>query len=440
MNIHTTFLGEKRVELDPPVRGDAITAERYISPDFMKLEFERLWSRIWHIGAMERDIEEPGDFAKHDFGKESVVMVRQTDGSVKAFYNACRHRGNRLVATELGGGEAIRCSYHGWKYGLDGVLQSAQDADDVVGGNPCGKAKLVELACESWGGFIWFSLDPKAKPLKDWLAPLPQELANYGIEGWTRVMYLTAEVHCNWKIVRDNFNESYHLPTLHPELATFINDDHEDTIFEMYASGHNRMVMKGGEATGRNPSLFKGEVPAPLDDIIRAWDLEPNDFKGRGRDIREAMIRAKRTLGPKRGFTHYDRMTDSELVDYYHYTLFPNVTLTMSADGFQMLRTEPHPTDPEKCIFDHWFIMPPVEGMKEVMTPIGALPFKWAERQRLKHGDGTLGAVADQDLSIVESQQLGLNSKGYVGALLTGQEKRIQRFHELLNDHLSGNL
>jgi phenylpropionate dioxygenase-like ring-hydroxylating dioxygenase large terminal subunit len=439
MNVHTTFLGEKRVELDPPVRGDPITAERYVSADYMKREFERLWPKVWHIGAMEGELEEPGDFARHDFGKESVFMIRQRNGSVKAFYNSCRHRGNRLVVTELGGGDGVRCSYHGWKYGLDGVLMSAQDADDVVGGDPCGKLKLVEVPCASWGGFIWFSFAPE-KPLLDWLAPLPAEMANYGMETWTRVMYLTAEVHCNWKIVRDNFNESYHLPTLHPELATFINDDFEDTIFEMYPSGHNRMVMKGGEATGRAPSLFEVEVPAPLDDIIRAWGLDPAAYKGRGRDIRTAMIEAKRKLGPQRGFRHYARMTDSELVDYYHYTLFPNTTLTMSADGFQMLRTEPHPTDPEKCVFDHWFIAPPVEGVTDVMTPIGALPFKWSERRRLKHGDGTLGAVADQDLSIVESQQLGLNSKGFAGCTLTGQEKRIQRFHELLDDTLNGKL
>jgi len=438
MNVQTTFLGRKRVELDPPVRGDEITAERYISPVWMEREFERLWPKIWHIGAMEGDIPDAGDFARHDFGKESVIMVRQSDGGVKAFYNSCRHRGNRLVATEVGGGDAIRCSYHGWTYGLDGVLIKAQDADDVVGGNPCGKARLIEIPCATWGGFVWFSFDPQAKPLLEWLSPLPEEMANYGMENWVRVVYLTAEVHCNWKIIRDNFNESYHLPTLHPELAPFINDDFKDTIFEMYASGHNRMVMKGHESTGRNPEFYRGPAPNVLGEIMKGWDLDPADFKGRGREIREAVVKAKRRLGKERGMKHYDRMTDSELVDYYHYTLFPNVTLTMSAEGFQMLRTEPHPTDPEKCVFDHWYIVPPVDLMSEVDTPVGPMPLEWAARRRLKHGEGTLGAVADQDLSIVESQQLGLNSKGYVGCALTGQEKRIQRFHEILNDYING--
>lgn len=430
----TTFLGPKRVEFDPEVRGDPITAERYFSRAWMKAERDALWSKIWHIGGMVAELEEPGDWIRHDIGKESVLMVRQADGSIRAFYNACRHRGNRLGLTESGGGEHITCSYHGWRFAPDGLLVAAQDAKDIVGGNPCGRARLVELHCETWGGFIWFTMDPNARPLREWLAPVAEELENYGMEKWTRVLFLTAEVKCNWKIVRDNFNESYHLPTLHPELATFINDDYEDTIFEMFPSGHNRMVMKGHEPTGRVPSYFAGSVPAPLDDIVRGWGIDPAAYEGRGRELRQACVAAKRRLGAERGYSHYAAMTDSELVDYYHYTLFPNVSLTMSAEGFQMLRTEPHPDDPERCIFDHWYIMPPVDGMTEVDTPIGRLPFRLAERIRFQHGEGSLGFVADQDLSVAESQQLGLHSKGYQGAILTNQEKRIQRFHELLND------
>jgi phenylpropionate dioxygenase-like ring-hydroxylating dioxygenase large terminal subunit len=431
-----TFLGPKRVAFDPPVRGDPITPERYFSPTWAKAEWDRLWTRTWHLGCTEAELEEPGDWARHDLGHESVLLVRQVDGAVKAFYNSCRHRGNRLGLTELGGGPAITCSYHGWRYAPDGALVHAQDADDVSGGNPCGRVRLVEVPCGMWGGFVWFSMDPGAPPLLEWLAPVPGDLARYGMERWARVMYLTAEVKCNWKIVRDNFNESYHLPTLHPELRPFINDDYTDTIFEMFPGGHNRMVMKGSEPTGRDPRLASGPVPAPLDAMAAAWGVDPAGLTAP--QVRAAVIAAKRRLGPERGYPHYAALTDSELVDYYHYTLFPNVSFTMSADGFQMLRTEPHRIDPERCIFDHWFIMPPVAGKTEVDTPIGRLPFAPAERVRFRHGEGSLGAVADQDLSVAESQQLGLHSRGYTGSLLTGQEKRIQRFHELLNDVVGG--
>ncbi|MGK2287130.1 aromatic ring-hydroxylating oxygenase subunit alpha [Pedomonas sp. V897] len=423
-------------DLRTTLRGDPITRERYWSREFMQREWDRLWTRIWHIGGMMRDLEETGDYVMHTLGRESIIMVRQEDGSVKAFYNACLHRGNRLVQAEVGGAPTLTCSYHGWRWAPDGTLLSAQDPEDFAGGNPCGKLKLVEIPCAVWGGFVWFNMDPNCVSLQDYLGPVADLLAPYGMEDMVRVMYLTAEVDCNWKIIRDNFNESYHLPTLHPELATFINDDYTDTVFELLPNGHARMLMKGMEPSARSPDADK--ILPPLDDMMRQWDLDPKDFEGRTKEIRRAVQLQKRKLGPARGYRHYEKLSDDQLTDYHHYTLFPNLTFTMSADGYQVLRTEPHPTDPEKCIFDHWFLMHPVEGVTEVDVPIGRVPFVQAERVRFKHGDATLGFVADQDLSVAETQQQGLHSRGYTGGVLTGQEGRIQRFHELLDDWLEG--
>src|ERR1700710_2779380 len=91
-------------EFDQPVRGDTITAERYISRDWMDRENRYLWPKVWHLGGMLAELEEEGDLIRHNFGKESVIMVRQADDSIKAFYNSCPHRGNRLVLGDVGGG------------------------------------------------------------------------------------------------------------------------------------------------------------------------------------------------------------------------------------------------------------------------------------------------------------------------------------------------
>jgi phenylpropionate dioxygenase-like ring-hydroxylating dioxygenase large terminal subunit len=168
-----TFMGRRQEEYDPPVRGDRITGERYFSREWMQMEADKLWPKVWHVGGLMADLQEPGDWVAHNFLRESVVMIRQDDGSVRAFFNACLHRGNRLVWSDIGAGDVITCSYHGWQWGKDGVLVHAQDAEDFAGGNPCGKAKLVEIACDSWGGFVWFNMDRDAQPLRDWLAPLP---------------------------------------------------------------------------------------------------------------------------------------------------------------------------------------------------------------------------------------------------------------------------
>jgi phenylpropionate dioxygenase-like ring-hydroxylating dioxygenase large terminal subunit len=425
---------------DLPVRGDVITADRYIGHDWMELENKNLWPRVWHLGGLTAELEEEGDFVRHNLGKESVIMVRQDDGSIRAFYNTCPHRGNRLVLGDVGGAPRITCGYHGWQFTPDGVLANVQDPDDFPGGNPCGKVTLSEIRCETWGPFVFYCMDPEAKPLLDWLAPLPERLKGYGLDNWVRVMHLSADANFNWKIIRDNFNESYHLPTIHPELSTFINDGLPDTLFEMYPSGHNAMWMKGHQATTRADHV-SGDVPAPLDEIARAWGLDPAAYKGRTADIRADIIKAKRSMGPERGYTNYKDMSDQQLVDYFHCTLFPNLTITMSPELCQILRTEPHPTDPEKCVFQHWALVPPVPGMKEVETPIGMLPLRHAEHRHSVYGDGiSVGYVADQDLSIGTSQQQGLNSRGFKGCMLTYQEKRVQRFHELLDDYVHGRI
>ncbi|WP_068071640.1 aromatic ring-hydroxylating oxygenase subunit alpha [Novosphingobium lentum] len=423
---------------DPPVRGDTITPDRYISKDWMALENAHLWPKVWHLGGVLAELEEEGDFIRHNFGKESVIMVRQADDTVRAFYNTCPHRGNRLVLGDVGGADRITCGYHGWQFTPDGVLAHVQDADDFAGGNPCGKVTLSELRCDTWGPFVFWCMDDDVPPLRDWLAPFPERLAGYGLDNWVRVLNMSADCDFNWKIIRDNFNESYHLPTIHPELSTFINDGLPDTLFEMYDSGHNAMWMKGHQATTRVDHI-SGDVPAPLDAIALAWGVDPADYKGRTHEIRAAVIAAKRKLGAERGYTNYASMTDQQLVDYFHCTLFPNLTLTMSPEQCQILRTEPHPTDPEKCVFQHWVLMPPVAGMTHVETPVGTVPLAHNEHQHSVYGDGvSLGFVADQDLSIGTSQQQGLNSRGFKGCILSNQEKRVQRFHELLNDMVLG--
>ncbi|MDE2596966.1 MAG: aromatic ring-hydroxylating dioxygenase subunit alpha [Sphingomonadales bacterium] len=426
-------------EFDLPVRGDPITADRYITREWMELENKHLWPKVWHLGGMLADLAEPGDVIRHNLGKESVIMVRQEDGSVRAFYNTCPHRGNRLILGDMASVSRITCGYHAWQFDLDGTLAKVQDPDDFAGGDPCGKVHLAELRCETWGPFVWWCMDDDVKPLLEWLEPYPERLKGYGLENWVRVLNLSADCDFNWKIIRDNFNESYHLPTIHPELATFINDGLPTTLFEMYPSGHNSMWMVGHQATTR-VDYESGDVPPGLYEAAEAWGIDPKEYRGRTGAIREAVIAAKRRLGPERGYHNYATMSDQQLVDYFHCTMFPNVTLTMSPEQCQILRTEPHPTDPEKCVFQHWCLYPPIEGMTEVITPVGPAPLRPDAIQRhSKYGDGvSLGFVADQDLSIGTTQQQGLNSRGFKGCILPGQEKRVQRFHELLNDMVQG--
>ncbi len=127
------------------LRGDPISGERYWSREFMQREWDHMWTRVWHIGGRTAELRHPGDYVVHTFRHESVLLVRQEDGRVRAFYNVCQHRGNRLVWNGGGSLAAFTCAYHGWRYGLDGKLLFARDPENFAGGDPCRKVRRARL-------------------------------------------------------------------------------------------------------------------------------------------------------------------------------------------------------------------------------------------------------------------------------------------------------
>ncbi|MGE0668377.1 MAG: SRPBCC family protein [Sphingomonadales bacterium] len=421
--------------LGAALRGDLIHSEEYTSVAFMEREMDMVWAKVWNVGGIASEIPEPGDYVTHNLGRESILMVRQDDGSVKAFFNVCQHRGNRLVYGRDGAADLFTCVYHGWQFARDGELVNVQDAEDFREGNPCGKLNLVEMPCEVWAGFIWYNMDPDCKPLKEFLGPVVAELENYRIEDMTRVFYRVTEAPFNYKCIHDNFCESYHLPTLHPQIGSYVDDDYRNTHFIMYPQGHNLMKMKGALPSVRDA----GGISETLANEMREWDLDPADFEGRARDVRGALQQRKRELGPQRGLAHYAEMEPGQLTDAHHFNIFPGTTMTMQSPmmlGFQ--RAEPHPTDPNKCIFEHWRFSHPTHDGRDVVTPIGVFPFRVAEREEIEFGKGSMGSVSDQDLYACSGQQLGFHSRGFRRAYLAGQEDRVQQFHEMLHDYMDG--
>ncbi len=424
----------------PAARGDAITGDRYWSKDFADREWTHMWIKVWHLGGRVAQLEEPGDFIVHDFKHESVIMVRQEDGTIRAFFNVCMHRGNRLVTVEEGGvADSFSCTYHGWKWGIDGKLNWVQDPEDFPQGNPCGKLKLKELRCETWGGFVFWTFDPNAKPLVDYLDPIPTLFANRDLENYTRVVWRTLRVNTNWKFASDNFNEAYHIPSVHPQFQPMIDDHYATTLFEMYPNGHNRMIEML-QPSSRYPDA---QQMKPLwAEVLREWDIDPVDFDGRAQDARVALQQARRRLGPARGHEHFTRMTDDELTDQMHHTCFPNLTLTATPEGLHVFRTEPDAQDPNWSTFDYWYLVPHVGGATEVGTLYGMRPYVEAEHETGSFSDyeATIaqGDFLAQDLSLAVTQQRGLRSMAFGDCYLAGQETRVRRFHEVINDYLEG--
>ncbi len=429
------------------LRGHRIPGSRYTSQEFAEQEFEHMWTKVWLLLGRESEMPNPGDWQREEVGPESILMVRQQDGGVKAFYNVCQHRGNPLVSEEKGSVKRFVCRYHSWAFMPDGELNFAPDADDFPEGNPCGKIRLEEVACEAFAGFVWVNMNPDCVSLKEFLGPIWEDWSRYDLGSWKRYVGLTTTLPCNWKVVLDNFNESYHVPTVHMaatpktdrrKIQGGVNTNYKETRFDLADEGHNRMVMQGGFGVGSTDK--EGNILEPLASELRLWELDPDDFVGRPEATREALQHAKQQLGPSRGYLHYKNVPLEQLTDAFHYTLFPNFAVSIWADGFHFLRARPHPTDPQQCIFDNWWYASQPEGeTAPVGTMIGLVP-RDAEPEHIvfEVGDVSMGKTIDEDIAVFVRQQLGFRSRGFKGVYLSNQESRVRRYHELIDDYIEG--
>jgi phenylpropionate dioxygenase-like ring-hydroxylating dioxygenase large terminal subunit len=327
----------------------------------------------------------------------------------------------------------------------DGTLNFAPDKEDFPEGNPCNKVTLEEVRCETFAGFIWINMDPDCVSLKKFLGPIWDDWELRNIDTWRRSMASSMWLPCNWKVVLDNFNESYHVPTVHqgatPDtdrkaIRGNIDTYFKETRFDLSDEGHNRMVMKGGFGVGQTDE--DGNIIDPLASELRYWEIDPSDFKGRPEATREALQQSKRRLGPERGFTHYDKIPDEQFTDAFHYTLFPNFAVSLWSDGFHFLRARPHRSDPEQCLFDNWWYASPA-SVQNVNARKGANTSAGEELTMLEYGgDVSIGPGIEDDVRVFVTQQRGFRSRGFKGVYLSNQEKRIRRYHELIDDYIEG--
>jgi phenylpropionate dioxygenase-like ring-hydroxylating dioxygenase large terminal subunit len=419
--------------INPEVSDFPIEGFRYTSSNFYEKEWDGMWTKVWLLLGRASEIPSTGDYQVEEIGTESIIMIRQADKSIRAFYNVCQHRGSRLINNTQGQTEVFTCPYHSWEWAFDGSLSSVQDPDDFPQGNPCEELTLEKVACEVFAGFIWINLDPDCKSLKDYLGPLWNEWSAYEIDNWSRVLKISSQVPCNWKVIQDNFCESYHLPTVHPQLADSHEENYVYTQFDMAIEGHNRMIMMGATPS-RN---LRGEhpiLPSSLAERMERWDLNPEDFSDRVYEVRLALQKKMRELGSSRGHSHYENLRDAQLTDSHHYNLFPNCSLTFSADGVLLQRMRPDSIDPQKCFFDHWYYAKNTE-LADSATNI-ELTDTSDLQEVIKYGEQSMGLIPDQDIAIAVIQQLGLQSRGYRGGFLSGQESRIRRFHDVIDSYM----
>jgi choline monooxygenase len=188
----------------------------YTDPARLDLEREKIFRRTWHVAGRTEQIPSAHDYLVWERVGQSVLIVRQEDGSLAAFHNVCRHRGARL-ASESGRCESGRftCPFHGFVYDSTGDLVSVPERESFDAAALEGLSASPVLV-EVFGGWIWIHMDPElAKPLLDFLGPLRDELSVYGMEDWKYYGDSTYVVDANWKVVLEGFLEAWHTETVH---------------------------------------------------------------------------------------------------------------------------------------------------------------------------------------------------------------------------------
>jgi phenylpropionate dioxygenase-like ring-hydroxylating dioxygenase large terminal subunit len=206
----------------------ALPAWVYNNAQLSRLEFERILQPSWQIVCHVNSIPKAGDFETFDFGSDSVMVVRDREGSIRAFHNVCRHRGARLLDGAGNCAAAITCPYHGWTYRHDGGLIGMPVRESFPGLDRA-EHSLRPVRVDLAFGFVWVCLAGDPPPVQAVWGHLAQEFLPYRLEEMVPLGPITQESWpVDWKIAMDNYLESYHVPIGHPGLYRMFTPDYED--------------------------------------------------------------------------------------------------------------------------------------------------------------------------------------------------------------------
>jgi phenylpropionate dioxygenase-like ring-hydroxylating dioxygenase large terminal subunit len=354
-----------------------VPAARYTAPEFLALEQAHVFGKCWLFVAHAEQLPEPGDYLMLDALDRTghpLFLVRGGDGLIRAFYNACRHRGGPLVDRPSGStGRTLVCKYHAWSYDLEGRLLGFPEAKNFPRGMKSECPGLVPVRCESWGPFVFVKLAPGGEGLRAHLEPVATELDGLLGDGARGVHFVGTkqlEVACNWKAPGDGNIETYHVPFVHRNSAAPVLDETRTGQW-LLPRGHSRMLIR-----------FRKELPA---------ELPLPRFAG-----------------------------DTSLAELgiYSFHVFPNLSIVLGGPGFAFLITT-FPDGVGRCTYYTHFLSP-VPRTDETAPRIDAMvEANWS--------------VLLEDLANQTAAQKSMQCGALDVLRLQYQERRIRYVHEELD-------
>jgi glycine betaine catabolism A len=327
----------------------------FVSPELFEEELGKIFANQWVLVGHQSEVSQAGDYFVRAVAKESIVIVRDKNDAVGAFYNVCRHRGTRLCEEERGHVPAIQCPYHAWTYGLDGRLIGAPHMDEVKGFKK-EHYSLRKVHAGIWDGFIFVNLANQPDPLEEWFAPLQEKFSQWSLPRLRSAKRVEYHVKANWKLMFENYSECYHCPGVHPMLSKVSPyDSAQNDLTEGPFLGGFMKINPGKSLT------MSGDACA----LSIEQEQEQENDKNGGR--------------------------------VFYYSIFPNMLLSMHPDYVMVHQLWPEAPDRTRIICD-WFFHPDAFGRAD-FNPQDAIEF-WDVTNK-------------QDWHVCELSQQGIASRAY---------------------------
>ena len=347
-----------------------LPARYYTDPEVFRDEVERFYCQTWVCAGRASQIPKPGDYFVREVAGESIIVTRDGSGSIRAFFNVCRHRGTRICNHAEGHFDGrIQCGYHGWTYGLDGSLIGTPHMHE---GFCRADYPLNRVHADVWDGHVFINLSSEAVLLAGQLEDLPQKFHNWHMGELCTYRRIAYEAKANWKLIMLNYNECYHCPILHPALSSITH----------YLSGENDSPHRG--YIGGTMEFQHGAQTMSRDGRLRR-DYLPG-------------------------------LTAEERSKVYYFAVFPNLLLSLHPDYVMTHTMWPRAVDRTEIICEWHFH--PDEMAKPNFEADDAVEF-WDATNR-------------EDWAISELSQLGIKSRSYKPGPYSRCESLPRAFDEMV--------
>ena len=213
----------------PIEKARGLPAVAYTSEEFFELEQQTYFPRTWMAVAFTCDIPDPGDAMPVTIAGVPLILVRNGDGAINAFHNACRHRATTLITEPCKAARQFQCPYHAWTYDLNGKLIATPYFDGTAGGDEAGRFDataygLVPARCAVWHHWIFINLDGNAESIEEHMAPLAEFMNNADFGAMKITKRVDWEYQANWKFAVDSW-ENYHHIWAHKGHFLKMSDD-----------------------------------------------------------------------------------------------------------------------------------------------------------------------------------------------------------------------